>query len=301
MKVGVISDIHSNVVAFKACMNRLEKEGCDEYLFLGDYISDTPYARETLDYLYELIDKFKCTVLRGNREEYLISQRKLINSGNSKGVWIKNSASGNLLYTYERITDFDIDFFESLPISFLYQPEGYPAITCCHGSPDNNRELLQHDSDNLKEWLEKIDTKYLLCAHTHVPGTTKYNGKHYFNTGCVGVPICTPGLAQCMILESFGDEWVPNFILVPFDNRQVAVDCFKLGLMDYAPWFINSNIQILLSGWDNSANMVELAKAIKTEEHGCCEWPNIEEEYFERAAQKLGIPDYRNSDLKENM
>lgn len=298
MKVGVISDIHSNIVALNECIKRLENEGCDEYLLLGDYIADTPYTRETVDCLYEFTASHKCTLLRGNREEYVIAQRRIIRNGEERGRWIKNSASGNLLFTYEKLNDSDIDFFESLPISFVYDPEGYPAITCCHGSPENNRELLQHDGENTKQWMKKISTDYLLCAHTHIPGMTVYGGKHYFNTGCVGIAIGTPGLAQCMTLESDGIEWIPQFLLVPYDNRKVAKDCFSLGLMDYAPWFINSNLQILLSGCDNSANMVELAKEIKLSEQGECEWPYIEECYFEKAAQKLGIPDYRNSDLK---
>ena len=60
MKIGVISDIHSNIIAFNECVKYLEKEGCDEYLFLGDYVSDTPYARETLDYLYEFMNSHTC-------------------------------------------------------------------------------------------------------------------------------------------------------------------------------------------------------------------------------------------------
>jgi len=293
MKIGVISDIHSNLIAFRECMKQLEAEGCEEYLFLGDYVSDTPYTRETMDYLYEVVNSHKCTLLRGNREEYILEQRNKIINGEERGIWIKDSASGNLLYAFERLTDKDIDFFESLPISFSYMSEGYPAITCCHGSPDNNRELLQHDSDNLKKWLCQIDTDYLLCAHTHVPGTTVYNGKYYFNAGSVGIAICTPGLAQCMVLESNGEKWTPKHLLVPYDNRKVAKDCIELGLMDYAPWFICSNIQILLSGWDNSSQMVKLANDIKLKETGACEWPYIEEEYFEKAAYILGIPDYR--------
>ena len=55
MKIGVISDIHSNIIAFRACTRYLEEAGCEEYLFLGDYVSDTPYTRETLDYLYKFI------------------------------------------------------------------------------------------------------------------------------------------------------------------------------------------------------------------------------------------------------
>ena len=42
MKIGIISDIHSNIVAFRACVDYLEEEGCDEYFLLGDYVSDTP-------------------------------------------------------------------------------------------------------------------------------------------------------------------------------------------------------------------------------------------------------------------
>lgn len=97
------------------------------------------------------MNNHKCTLLRGNREEYIIGQRRLMINGEERGRWIKNSASGNLLYTYEKLGEFDLDFLESLPISFVYEPEGYPAITCCHGSPDNNRELLQHDGSNTKQ------------------------------------------------------------------------------------------------------------------------------------------------------
>ena len=44
MKLGIISDIHSNVIALKACIEYMEAVSCDEYLFLGDYVSDTSYT-----------------------------------------------------------------------------------------------------------------------------------------------------------------------------------------------------------------------------------------------------------------
>ena len=131
MRLGIISDIHSNILAFKECVKKLEAERCDEYLFLGDFVSDTPYTRETMDYLYEFIDTHTCRLLRGNREEYMLSQRKVLREGPEDQKWIYNSASGNLLYSYELLTMKDLDFFESLPISFTYEKEGYPAIKCC--------------------------------------------------------------------------------------------------------------------------------------------------------------------------
>ena len=193
MKIGIISDIHSNIYAFKACTEYLEKQGCKEYIFLGDYISDTPYARETLDYLYEFVKMHTCHLLRGNREEYMLTQQEARKKKCTEQMWISNSASGNLLYTYGQLVDKDFDFFQSLPITFVYEKEGYPSITCCHGSPASSRELLQLNEDPVKQWLEKIDTDYMICAHTHYPGEMTYKNKHYFNSGSVGISIDDAG------------------------------------------------------------------------------------------------------------
>ena len=77
MKIGIISDIHGNIIALKACISYMKSVPCDEYFFLGDYISDTPYTRETMDYLYDFSSNHSCLFLRGNREEYMLEQRKI--------------------------------------------------------------------------------------------------------------------------------------------------------------------------------------------------------------------------------
>lgn len=297
MKLGVISDIHSNIYAFRAAVEALEKAGCEEYLFLGDYISDTPYARETMDLLYEFIGTHSAHLLRGNREDYMLSQRAARRNGETEKFWLNNSASGNLLYTYEQLKERDFVFFENLPISFVYEREGCPPISCCHGSPDNNRELLQLGSERTRHWLETIETDYLLCAHTHFPGEFSCGGKRYWNSGCVGIAIGDAGYAQCMTLE-LGEEngkkrWKPEFLKVPYDNRRVVDDIINCGLLARAPWFINSNIQILLTGVDHSAELVALAAGLAAEAGEKGVWPRIGEAYFAEAAVRLGVPDYR--------
>lgn len=299
MKIGVLSDVHSNIVALKECVAYMEKEQCDEYFLLGDYISDTPYTRETLDYLYDFIAGHKCHVLRGNREEYMLGQR-ISRAGNEEDEkWIWNSASGNLLFAYEQLENRDFEFFDSLPISFVYRPDGYPAITCCHGSPARTGELLQTDGDNTKNWLERIETDYLICAHTHYPGETEYRGKHYYNSGCIGIAIGDYGFAQCMILECDGNEknkrWHPRFLKIPYDNLKVIRDIRTSGLLDKGGWFINSNIQIFLTGEDNSARMVALAKTLSEAAGEKKGWPLLKEKYFEEAAIELGVKDYRTT------
>ena len=297
MKIGIISDIHSNIIAFRACVDYLEKKGCDEYFLLGDYVSDTPYTRETLDFLYTFIQTHTCYLLRGNREEYMLTQREDRLAGRKEKKWIYNSASGNLLYTYEQLTEQDFAFFEKLPISFVYEKDGYPSITCAHGSPGNTRELLQLDGEPVRNWLKKISTDYLICAHTHRKGMKTVGKKQYYNPGCMGIAMEDKGYAQCMILHgkecSEGNLWEPEFLKVPYDMPRVVRDIRKWGLLEAGGWFVNSSIQNLLTGINRSAPLVDLAGRLSAEAGETGVWPHIREIYFAMAAKELQIPDYR--------
>jgi len=297
MKIGVISDVHSNYRAFLACIKYMEEAGCDEYLLLGDYVTDSSYPQKTMELLYSFVHNHTCHMLRGNREDYLLGQWR-VKKGESEGpLWVKNSASGNLLYTYERLYERDFEFFDSLPITFVYEKEGYPSITCAHGSPGNSRELLELNEEPVKKWLKEIDTDYLLCAHTHRPGVCTSEEKTYINVGCCGLAINDCGYAQCVILQDKVQngiiKWVPEFIKVPYDNTEVIKEYFESGLFYYAPWFINATIRILDEGIDKAAELVGMATEYATQENGTqVVWPDIDEKYFARAAKNLGIKNY---------
>lgn len=297
MKLGIISDIHSNIIAFRECMKYLLEQGCREFVFLGDFVSDIPYTRETMDYLYEVMKQYPCSLLRGNREDYMLAQRRVRRGEEEGPVWLNNSASGNLLFAYEQLEDADLDFFEQLPISFVYEKEGFPAITFCHGSPESSRELLQLGGENTKRWMERIATDYLFAAHTHYPGEFECRNKYYFNSGSCGIAIGDYGFAQCVILESVEENnemtWKPEFIRIPYDSRKVIQDMFTSGVYDRATWFINNNIHILVTGIDKTPDIVEGARTCQEEVTGQqCVWPYIEEKYFARSGAILGIPDY---------
>ena len=95
MKIGIISDIHSNIYAFKACTEYMEKHKCDEYFFLGDYISDTPYTRETMDYLYEFMEKLPDALRPGGRAAILTFHsgedklvKKALKQGYKDGIYL---------------------------------------------------------------------------------------------------------------------------------------------------------------------------------------------------------------------
>lgn len=299
-QIGVISDIHSNYTAFKTAAEYMKSRGITEFFLLGDYVSDTTDTVETLKYMHELMENYKVTAIRGNREDYLLGQRRVIRGESDAPLWIYNSACGNLLYTYELLTDEDMDFFESLPISFRYECEGYSSITCCHGSPENSREHLSIHDGSAKKWLDKVDTDYIVAGHTHIQGELETDGKHYFNTGSTGIAIDAPGLAQCLILHGYdenepeGPSWKAEFLNIPYDVDYVIDALYEKGLMEKGKWFVANNVYVLKTGNDYTVDFLQKAASLQEEETGePVSWPFIEEKYFTEAAKIVGIPDYR--------
>ena len=68
MTVALLSDIHSNYYAFKACYEDAIKCGTEMFIFLGDYVSDLSEPQRTMDLVYKIGSKYPTICLRGNRE-----------------------------------------------------------------------------------------------------------------------------------------------------------------------------------------------------------------------------------------
>lgn len=293
MKIGIISDVHSNYRAFDACLEYFEKENVDYYLLLGDYVSDTPCPEKVMEMIYSLQKEYKVLMVRGNREDYFLEDKL-----NDKG-WKDGSATGNLLYTRERLTENDYRFFEELPISDKLVLEGYPSISFCHGSPASTREHIYMDTETSDKWLDSTDTDYLIAGHTHQRCIYKHNGKTYINTGSCGIPISNATNAECVLLTSVDNsgltDWKVDFLSLPYDTKAVVEEIFTSGLYDRAHWFMNSNIQTLTSGIDRASYMVGKAYDLmgKAYNNLTDEFPT--EEHFRLAAQELNIPDYAHN------
>ena len=71
MKLGVITDIHSNLVALEVVVEKLQELQCDKIICCGDIIGIGPYPEETVQYLMQIPDLI---AVRGNHEKYLLDE-----------------------------------------------------------------------------------------------------------------------------------------------------------------------------------------------------------------------------------
>ena len=228
MRVAVISDIHSNFKAFEAFLAYVEKHPVDAIIGLGDYVTDMPYPRRTLDMLYDLMKKYPCYILRGNREEYLLAHDK-----KDQG-WHISSPSGALLYTYENITREDLDFFEGLPSMTRVQIGYCPELLLCHGTPEEIRGNMKFDLEQCDRVMKALPTEYFLGGHTHYQDIVEKYGKTYINPGSLGLAIDEKGgRAEFAILEGEKSGWKPEFISIPYDLEGMLEAFAVSGVDDY--------------------------------------------------------------------
>ena len=284
MKIAVMGDIHSNHIAFETCINHALDRNVDEFIFLGDYISDCPYPQKTMQIIYDMQKNYKCSFIRGNREDYMLNHRR-----NPEERWTYSSASGNLLYTYENLSKEDLDFYENMDIQGMYQNDRFPVFRYCHGSLNSSTEPLIPENENLKSIIESLDVDLLICGHTHIQGTRMYGKKRIINPGSVGVPMYHNGKSQYMILHGTDKGWKEEFFQLEYDVNSVKKEYESSDLDKKAPYWIKLTLHVLETGDDYTFPCLALAKKLCEEAEGSANWPDIPEKYWAMAARSFGI------------
>lgn len=282
MKIAVLGDIHSNHIALETCIRHAMDQGVDEFLFLGDYISDCPYPNKTMKVVYEMEEKYCCRFIRGNREDYMLNHRK-----HPEERWTYSSASGNLLYTYENLTERDLDFYERIDIQGIYEKEGYPSFRYCHGSLTSSNELLLPENENLDKIMSDLDVNLLISGHTHIQETVRFGNKRLIHPGSVGLPWYYEGKTQYMILHGTQKGWEEEFFQLTYDVDRVKKEFETSGIMQKAHYWARLALHTLYTGEDYSSPCLQLAIKLCKEAETTVIWPDIPEKYWEMAYREF--------------
>lgn len=288
MEIAVLADIHSNYIALERCMEYALEREIKRFLFLGDYIGEFAYPERTMALLREYAQAYDCVFIRGNKEEYWSGYR---DSG-EKGWAEFHSGTGALYYAYHHLTQEDMAFFDSLPVSRKLQYEGLPALLACHGSPTAVRGNMRPGNEETKRVLEATEAEWILYGHTHIQGKTVHMGKTALNPGAVGVPLQAGGKTQFAILHGSEGGWSEEMISLDYDRERAIRELYESGLMERAPYWCKVTEHLLRGDMPEEiahVRMLERAMTLCEQETGEWRWPQIPEKYWEQAAAELHL------------
>ena len=221
MVLGLISDVHANVLALEAALAALKRAGVDTVLCLGDVVGYGPSPNETIAMLRER--HVMCCL--GDADERIAF--RFARPGTRAGV-----ADQTLAWTREVIDAEHVAWLRGLPVQRrVNTPAGW--LRAFHGTAEDpsERTNLQQDPMALTRLLARHRCTVLTAGGSHVPHYRRVSGAGWVvNPGSVGLSLNgEPGADVCVL--TIDDAGVDvRMDKVDYDFAAVAFDVVAWGL-----------------------------------------------------------------------
>ena len=219
MKIGIITDIHSNIQALNAILNEFDKLNVERIICCGDIIGIGINPEETVQTL--LKRKEMLIAVRGNHEQYLLKGLpKEIHDDKRK---MSEQEIENHKWNHSKLSDQSINFLRSLEISQNIELGG-KLFYIVHYPQQANGTYKKHIKNPSAmynvEMFKENDADIFLYGHTHTFSVNNIDNKWYINTGSLGCPMDS-NMARAGLLEINDREIKFNRINVEYNVKEV--------------------------------------------------------------------------------
>lgn len=224
--VAVITDIHGNLPALEATLQRIDELGIERIYCGGDLVGYGPHPNEVCS----LIAERGIPTIYGNYD-YAVA-RDLDDCGCAYVTQHdRELGQGSVRWTLANTDQASKDFMRELPFDLRFDAGGV-GVHVVHGSPRRLNEYLFEDKpDRLYERLASQETApVLVFGHTHKPWVREIGGVLFVNCGSVGKPKDGDRRAAFAVLRPAGGEIEASIERVEYDVEAVACEVRAAGL-----------------------------------------------------------------------
>jgi predicted phosphodiesterase len=161
MRLGVFSDVHSNLEALHTVLTYLSKQKVGQYLFIGDLVGYGANPNECV----ELIKELKCISIAGNHDYGVIGKTEISN--------FNDAAISAVLWTKKEVNKVTKDFLKELPLTNKFK-----NFFLVHSTP-KQPELWRYIFTLIQAQDEFADFEEKICfiGHSHSPSIIEKNDK----------------------------------------------------------------------------------------------------------------------------
>lgn len=230
MKIGIISDVHSNISALVSVFNEFEKREIDKVICLGDVIGIGPYPSECMDFLMKRTDMI-ISYVRGNHENYLLKGIPDRNHNEKDGKPLSDEEKKTHRWNHSCLSQEQKEFIRDLKNRDVIEVEKKKIVLEHYPMDKNDKFKKFHKRPTLEELKESFDEKdadIYLFGHTHQICYFEDEKKFFINPGSLGCPVDTGG-ASCGVLTIQDGEISYEQLIVEYDIKKVINEIRKIG------------------------------------------------------------------------
>ncbi len=224
MRIAILSDIHANLPALEAVLEKVDESHVGDIMCLGDTVGYGPFPQECLD-----IVRVRCTaVLQGNHDSGLVGETS-IEDFNHYGVQA-------ILWSREQVNASGQEFIKRLP--FVHEHGDATFVHASPSSPERWRYVLSLRA--AQENFHAFSTRLCFIGHSHVPVVIPEQGnineylpghRHIINVGSVGQPRDGNPYASFGLYDPDADLF--ELVRVPYDIARTARAIRQAGLPEF--------------------------------------------------------------------
>lgn len=240
MEIAVIADVHANFIALQRVAEDLQNWDPDEVIVAGDLVNRGPRPAECLHFVQEKQRSQGWRVLRGNHEDYVISQAREAAPRQGPHFEVHRAS----FWTYQQLGE-DVSALEAMPFQLsLVDPSG-GEVRLVHASmrgirdgiyPENSDQeiCLKMGIDCLEDPCAVLDppAPAVFCVgHTHRPLIRQVHDTLVVNAGSTGLPFdrdIRPAYAR-LTWQKGG--WKAEIVRLDYDLERAERDFLEAGYL----------------------------------------------------------------------
>jgi putative phosphoesterase len=227
--VAVVTDIHANLPALQAALERIDALGIERIYCGGDLVGYGPHPNEVC----ALIAERDIPTIYGNYDHAIA--RDLDDCGCAYVTrHDRELGQRSVEWTLAHTDRAAKDYMRALPFDLRFNVGEVP-VHLVHGSPRKVNEYLFEDKPpSLYERLAAAEVdaggRALVFGHTHKPWVHEYGGVLFVNCGSVGKPKDGDPRGAFAVLDDVGGEVHVTIERVAYDAGAVAAEVRAAGL-----------------------------------------------------------------------
>lgn len=250
VRVGLIADVHGNVVALRAVLDDVAKREVDSLVCLGDIAANGPQPTLAV----EMVQALDCPVVLGNTDEAMLNVPEWWRDPASVGA---PDTAGRVVavsaWCADQLGPGHLGYLSGLPETVEVDLGAAGSMLCFHGSPRSSTDIISSTTpdDELAEMVHGAGQRFLAGGHTHVPLVRRLGDQTIINPGSVGLPFARYGFAGEVevlnhasygIIETQGASVGIEVIDVPIDRDALAQAVESSG-MPHGDWWLSQRLR----------------------------------------------------------
>jgi putative phosphoesterase len=234
MRIGLIADIHGNLIALETVLAALAREQIDEIICLGDVAALGPQPREVIARLRTI----GCPVVIGNTDGWL-------------AAWPPDEEISPAVFAVTewcaaQLTRDEGAYIRAFPPVIEREVGSGTALLCVHGSPRSYDDDIRATTpdDALDTMLAGARAGLIAGGHTHLQMLRRHGAMRLINPGSVGLPGVGPAppyntdvhWAEYAVLDADGEHTDISLRRTPLDLPAMIAAAEASGMPQRAWW-----------------------------------------------------------------